>query len=334
MTKINLVDLALLIILLIIVGVFYYYAKFAPYYLARYLLFQGKKLSYWYSLAYTIIVVGFGIYVILKYRHSSYIALRTISLMVIRLSVSFLFIYFIIDWTAYQLIYVWPLELQPLVWNISPPSWLPNARFFRIYGIVASFAVLPVITWFYGKRVFCGWICGCGALAETLGDPFRKKAPKTRFAYKLEYAKYVILLAAVIVTFVMILTEGFLVDPNTPNFSIYYLVYWFIVLFLLAGVVGLGTYHIFGGRVWCRFFCPMAAYLSIFSFLGRYEIVTQKQKCTGCGKCTANCQMGIDIHSRAKIGLPVRGRECVGCGICIAGCPKNALEFANRFQNL
>ena len=30
---------------------------------------------------------------------------------------------------------------------------------------------------FFGKGVYCGWICSCGALAETLGDTHRHKMP-------------------------------------------------------------------------------------------------------------------------------------------------------------
>ena len=38
-----------------------------------------------------------------------------------------------------------------------------------------SFVILPVIIYFWGKGAYCGWICSCGALAETMGDGHRHK---------------------------------------------------------------------------------------------------------------------------------------------------------------
>ena len=43
---------------------------------------------------------------------------------------------------------------------------------------LAAFAVLlvvaiPILTYYFGKRWYCSWVCGCGGLAETVGDPWR-----------------------------------------------------------------------------------------------------------------------------------------------------------------
>jgi polyferredoxin len=35
------------------------------------------------------------------------------------------------------------------------------------------FIISPILTYFYGKRWYCSWVCGCGGLAETAGDSFR-----------------------------------------------------------------------------------------------------------------------------------------------------------------
>ena len=44
-------------------------------------------------------------------------------------------------------------------------------RFMLFSGIAMIFIVSPVLTYLYGKRWYCSWVCGCGALAETAGDP-------------------------------------------------------------------------------------------------------------------------------------------------------------------
>ena len=39
--------------------------------------------------------------------------------------------------------------------------------------------------------------------------------------------------------------------------------YSFLVMSVLAGAVGVSFYPLMGSRVWCRFFCPLAAILGI-----------------------------------------------------------------------
>ena len=40
-------------------------------------------------------------------------------------------------------------------------------------------------------------------------------------------------------------------------------IYGFLIGSVFAGVIGTGFYPIFGNRVWCRFGCPLAAYLGL-----------------------------------------------------------------------
>src|SRR4029453_7622244 len=41
--------------------------------------------------------------------------------------------------------------------------------------------------------------------------------------------------------------------------------YYHVVDIFLAGVVGVGLYFWFSGRVWCRFACPLAALMHIYA---------------------------------------------------------------------
>ena len=63
----------------------------------------------WYSGAYTLIVLGMGIYVLRKY-DNAHVRKRTLSLMAIQLLPNFLLANFILqDWRASVLILPWPL---------------------------------------------------------------------------------------------------------------------------------------------------------------------------------------------------------------------------------
>ena len=55
-----------------------------------------------------------------------------------------------------------------------------------VWGIVLLRIGVPVLTYFYGKRWYCSWVCGCGGLAETLGDPYRQLSDKRVRAWKIE----------------------------------------------------------------------------------------------------------------------------------------------------
>ncbi len=55
-----------------------------------------------------------------------------------------------------------------------------------IFGVISIFIITPILTYKYGKRWYCFWVCGCGGLAETAGDPFRHLRNKSLFAWKLE----------------------------------------------------------------------------------------------------------------------------------------------------
>ncbi|MCP5061734.1 MAG: 4Fe-4S binding protein [Ignavibacteriae bacterium] len=49
-----------------------------------------------------------------------------------------------------------------------------------------TFVFIPLIVYKWGKGAYCGWICSCGALAETVGDDYRTLAPHGSKAKKRE----------------------------------------------------------------------------------------------------------------------------------------------------
>ena len=69
-----------------------------------------------------------------------------------------------------------------------------------MFSLVQTFVIIPLIIYKWGKGAYCGWICSCGALAETLGDEYRTLAPHGPKAKRLENIGQWILLAAFIIT--------------------------------------------------------------------------------------------------------------------------------------
>ena len=106
--------------------------------------------------------------------------------------------------------------------------------------------------------------------------------------------------------------------------------YGFAIGSAFAGVVGTGFYPFMGNRVWCRFGCPLAAYLGIVQrFKSRFRITTNGGQCISCGNCSTYCEMGIDVRAYAQKGQNIVRSSCVGCGVCSAVCPRGVLKLEN-----
>ncbi len=105
--------------------------------------------------------------------------------------------------------------------------------------------------------------------------------------------------------------------------------YGLVVGMILAGVVGVGFYPLFGPRLWCRNFCPMAALLGVFQKLGRFRIRVKPNMCISCGNCSTYCEMGIDVRAYAQSNQSFTRSACVGCGMCAHVCPRGVLKLEN-----
>ena len=107
--------------------------------------------------------------------------------------------------------------------------------------------------------------------------------------------------------------------------------YGFLIGSVFAGVIGTGFYPVFGNRVWCRFGCPLAAYMGIIQrFKSRFRVTVNGDQCISCGNCSTHCEMGIDVKAYAQKGQDIQRASCVGCGICEEVCPRGVLKLENK----
>jgi len=229
---------------------------------------------------------------------------------------------------------IWPLNyyffdgwhLDEMLMNGKIGYWM------LMSGILMILIGSPILTFLFGKRWYCSWICGCGGLAETAGDAFRQLSDKSVKAWKLErIIIYSILLFVIAMTGGVIYTyltgELYLLGISTDKIRS---IYGFAIGATFSGVIGVGFYPLLGSRVWCRFGCPMAAILGIQQrFFSRFRITTNGGQCISCGNCSSYCEMGIDVRSYAQNGKNIVRASCVGCGICAAVCPRGVLKLEN-----
>ncbi len=299
---------------------------------------RGKPADQWfvYGSFYTIAVLLMGVKFIYKYRHNRYQMIRTFSVMFFQLGFSFLIPAWmmLMNQPEFYFTYFWPLKYEYLF--PSTVGWLTSSYghlgvFLVFWGAAMSFIAVPVLTYFFGKRWYCSWVCGCGALAETAGDPFRTLSDKSLRAWKIE--RWLVHSVLVFVTLTTILLwanswkEGAILGTYSLGFS---KTYTFLIGSMFSGVIGTGFYPILGNRSWCRFGCPLAAILGIFQkYKSRFRITTNGGQCISCGNCSTYCEMGIDVKAYAQRGQDIVRASCVGCGICSAVCPRGVLRLEN-----
>jgi NosR/NirI family nitrous oxide reductase transcriptional regulator len=320
--------------------------------------------GFYYALAYSLIIIIFG-YRRIKRRKTPYVTAQTLSLTVIQLVPLFLLPYFILPylgyngvfdsgfgksiadalfpavnyghgreyWRAFGIILAWPL----FVWNVftSQPLW-----WWLGISLVQTFVIIPLIIYKWGKGAYCGWICSCGAMAETLGDMHRHKMPHGAGWNRVNMVGQVILAIAFLLLVLRVIgwvtpgtdfgkTVNMTFNGLFQNWSLFgiQLNYKYVVDLFLAGAVGYGAYFWFSGRVWCRFACPLAALMHIYARFSRFRILADKKKCISCNVCTSVCHQGIDIMNFANKGLPMEDPECVRCSACVQSCPTGVLQF-------
>lgn len=334
-----------------------------------------KSRSFYYTLAYSTAIVAFGITRIRR-RKTPYVTLQTSVLMMVQVIPLFLLPEIILPylgynglfdgglgraignnlfesyipepqylahqwpewghprayWRAYGFVLAWPL----MVYNVftdAPILW------WLVISFVQTFVFIPLLIWRWGKGAYCGWICSCGALAETMGDQQRHKMPHGPFWNRFNMAGQVILGLAFLLLFIRIggwiwpnsvFSSAFhmLLDgKNAAGAVVNYVSYKWLVDVVLGGVIGVGLYFKYSGRVWCRFFCPLAALMHIYARFSRYRIFPEKEKCISCNVCTTVCHQGIDVMNFANKGVPMEDPQCVRCSACVQECPTGVLAF-------
>lgn len=320
------------------------------------LSFGGRGWSYWYTVLYTALMTVFGIQAAKRWgwetrdrfqmwRYASLIGFQWVFFFLIpeylfRIAVENQWMgealardpNFVNNlWRSYGLVYAWPLFFYTFLGN-------PH-KIWTYWGLLLSFGIIPALVLFHGKR-YCSWICGCGGLAETFGDRWRHLAPKGEAAMRWEKMNAVVLAAAVVVTLLVLGRDlyGVFGKPAAEALEVYHLVadVW------LVGILPVGLYPFLGGKVWCRYWCPLAKMMELMS--GWYErmrwgrfAIRANDKCIACGECTRNCQVGIDVMRFALLQREINNENssCIGCGICITVCPMDVLEFGKekRKQN-
>jgi len=142
----------------------------------------------------------------------------------------------------------------------------------------------------------------------------------------LRYLKYVALIVILIFTWKL---GDLIVSPYDPFAAFAHFSAGFGELFgefLIGSIIFILmlVLSLFYDRLFCKYLCPMGAFLALMNKISFFRIKRDKSSCINCALCSKICPVNIDV---AKIDS-VKSAECINCMECVTVCPtkKNTLK--------
>ena len=180
--------------------------------------------------------------------------------------------------------------LHSLLTGFRWETFLIEPVIFMLWGFVA----LGLLFW--GRGVYCGWLCPFGALQELTNElAQRLRVPQIEVPFavqeRLWVIKYTLFLAILALSFysmeqALILAE---VEPFKTSMSMRFMRAWPFVLFVVALLVA----GLFIERFYCRYLCPLGAALAIPAKLKLFDWLHRRPQCgRECRLCEQKCTVG------------------------------------------
>ena len=180
------------------------------------------------------------------------------------------------------------------------PIFRPNLAWY----LLAVVTLVSTILW---GRVYCGRICAFGAFTQLVDavvpDRWKWNVPRA-LERRASWIKYAILGGAL--TY-FVVTRDPLIYPYVEPFWMFGLHLRTPVLLAMLGTLLIAS--VFVRNLYCRFLCPLGAFLGVLSNLTVFRI-KRWSECNTCKICQKACEWG------AIEGPKILKSECVRCDDC------------------
>ena len=228
------------------------------------------------------------------------------------------------------------LRLAFLIFTVIGLGWVMTAQLSVVNVITFINALLSEFRWdfflldpvifilwswvavallFWGRGVFCGWLCPFGALQELVSQVARfLRLPQLPIPFWLSERvwpiKYIIFLGLLALSLhsVGLAEIGAEVEPFKTAIALKFVRVWPFVAYAL-GLLAVGM---FVERFFCRYLCPLGAALAIPANNRMFEWLKRRRQCgTECHICATRCPVQA-IHPDGRIDP----HECIYCLDC------------------
>ena len=257
--------------------------------------------------------------------------------------------------TRYERFTYW-FRIGFLTFTLFVLGWYANAQL-SVVNILAFFsAVMTDFSWsaflmdplifilwfsvaasllFWGRGVFCGWLCPFGALQELTNKIAQFfKVPQLRVPWgvheRLWPVKYMIFMGLFgLSLYSLELAERYAeIEPFKTAIILKFDRAWPFVLF----VVVLLSIGLFVERFYCRYLCPLGAALAIPARLRTFDWLKRYKQCGDpCLRCANECMIQA-IHPEGDIN-PNECHQCLHCQVLYQStskCPVCIKKAASR----
>lgn len=202
----------------------------------------------------------------------------------------------------------------------------------------SSFVILSIVLFLsvlFGP-VFCGWLCPLGSIQEWIGN-LGKKIFKSKYNtfinYKydkyLRFIRYIVLIWVVFITSKTTLLMFANIDPYHALFNFWTSEVTPQALILLVIIL---VSALFIERPWCKYACPLGAFLGLTNLFSIFKIRRNSKTCISCKKCDKICPMNIKISDKEVI----KNHQCISCMQCTSeiACPiENTVSLKTKGDN-
>jgi polyferredoxin len=219
----------------------------------------------------------------------------------------------------------------------------PLSAFGCPVGIAANYAALfpaafevpylligvLLLTGALGGSLVCGWACPFGFLQDLLGKITPRKIVLPEW---LGHIRYAVLLGLVVALPMVLGYRGIAFENQAVSicrlcpagaleaglpFSIRSALAgegWLMSPFKTAILVLFIGAAIIIHRPWCRIFCPLGGWLSLFNRWSLFHLRFNARACVECNLCRSRCPAGVKLDIKVNVPGCIRCLECTRCG--------------------
>jgi ferredoxin-type protein NapH len=201
--------------------------------------------------------------------------------------------------------------------------------FYLMSGIFAGAVIHYLVAKIAGPLLFnrgwCAWACWTSMILDYLPFPRNRQG---RFPARWGNLRYLHFILIVVLVLVLWFGFNYRVQSNSIT-ELYWLICGNVLYYSVAIIL---AFVLKDNRAFCKYVCPITAFLKTTSRFSLLKINGDPDKCNGCGACEKVCPMDIKITDYIKKGQRVLSTECIFCIECQNVCVPGALEVSWGFD--